>query len=592
MIKTSWNLDELYTRTDDPQIEIDFKQLETLVTELESYRGKVAKLTSNELLELITKQERLHILSYKIGEYSGLLETTNTGVDTITRFAKSIDERITQLGKKIVFLGTELKEVDEATWQKHLDAPELKQYNHLIKTWQREAKYTLSEPEEKILADKSLTSWQTLNHLFDITTDTLMLDWDGKQVTLSEALVHLRDPDSAVRKKVALAIHEILKTNNKTTPAIYNALIHDKKLSGDTRGYTFPEQARFDSDDVDKPTVEALIKAVNQESGVVGEYYQLKKKLLGTDTLYWWDRYAPLPQPQKTYTIEEAQAMVLEAFTNFSPELGQIVERMYKESHIDWLPSPTKRGGAFCAFGVPGHLPYVLMNFTGSISDVLTLAHELGHAVHDVLAQDNNVFSLAHPSLAQAEIASTFGEELLFEKLMHSADITKEDKIALLMDRIEGNIATIHRQISMFQFEQAAHTKRAEAGELSREELDNLWHDTIKKPFGESLEWTDEHKNYWMYIPHIFHTPFYVYSYAFAQLCTLALVQAYHEAENKTEFATLYQDVLKAGGSMTPADNLARAGLHIDSADFWQKGIALMKNDLGTLKKLVEEPTT
>lgn len=586
-MQTIWDLSELYTSPADATIEADFATCDQLITKLETYRGRVASLSSGELKELIIKQETIQILLYKLGEYASLLETTNTGVDAITRFTKSIDERTTVFAKRILFLGTELKDIDDSTWKKHLRSPDLKTYRHLIEIWQREAKHTLSEPEEKILADKSLTSWQALNHLFDITTDTLTIEWEGKEITLSEALNFLHNHQPDTRKKIALAIHKILKTNSKTTPAIYNTLIQDKKLGDATRGYAYPEQSRFNSDDVDKPTVEALIAAVNQNSTVVNKYYTLKKRLLGVDTLYWWDRYAPLPQPQKQYSIKQAQQMVLEAFTEFSPKLGQIVQRMYDEHHIDWLPSATKRGGAFCAFGVPVHLPYVLMNFTGSINDVLTLAHELGHAVHDVLAKENNPFSLAHPSLATAEIASTFGEELLVEKLITAPDISNQDKTALLMDRIEGNIATIHRQISMFQFEQAAHTERAKAGELSKEDLDNLWHNAIKKPYGDSLKWTDEHKNFWMYIPHIFHTPFYVYSYAFAQLCTLALVETYKETKDKPAFVTTYIDLLKAGGSMTPNDNLARANLDISRPEFWTKGIKAIESDIEELKRLI-----
>lgn len=587
----TWDLSDLYNGMDDPAVAADIKKAGDLAAQITSYRGKIAGLTSTELLQLIHEIEEMYKVMHQLGAYASLLSSTNTGVDEVTRFEKNISEKLTEIGKDTLFIDVEFAKISDEQWQKHLAALELKDYTLTLIHYQRYAKHTLSEPEEKIMADKSQTSSQALTHLFSVTTDTLEVDWNGETMTLSEVLTKFRDPDQTVRKQAAIAIHETLKKNEKTGPAIYNTLIQDKAINCRLRHYDYPEQARFESDDVEKETVDALVKAVSESSDLVQRYYTLKKKILGVDTMYWWDRYAPLPQPQTKIGIDEGKQMVLDAFGEFSPVAKDIAQTMYDKQHIDWLPSKTKRGGAFCSFGAWGKYPFVLLNYTDLLDDVMTLAHELGHAMHDVLAQENNNWMNVWPSLAQAEIASTFGEELIFEKIM-AGDLSKQDRIALLMNHIEGNIATIHRQTSMFQFEQKVHTLRAKEGELSKEQLDTLWHDTMKAPFGDTMEWTDEHKNYWMYIPHIVNTPFYVYSYAFAQLCTLSLFNEYRKArqtspEAAAKFVDTYLKLLRAGGSLTPKDNLAQAGLDISKPEFWQSGLSVVENDITELEKLI-----
>lgn len=584
-MQTSWDLSEIYTSSDDPAIERDFDTCNTIIQNIETYRGRVAGLDSNELKSLIERLQELYQHFHKLGLYASLLESTNSGIDSITRFGKLVEERSTALLKRILFVDVERRQISDANWRKHRQSPVLAEYHLMLTHWQREAKHTLSETEEKILADKSLTSSITLNHLFDVTTDTLEVRLGENTITIDECTTLLKDPDPKNRKMAAFALHSALQANNKTTHAIYNALIHDKSITDKLRHYNYCEESRFDADDVDRKTVNAMIEAV-ESSSVVTDYYRLKKKLLGVDTLMWWDRYAPLPKPKAKFTIDQATTLVLEAFNQFSPTFKAIAQDIIASKHIDWLTSNTKRGGAFCAFGEQKKLPYILLSFTGTFDDVNTLAHEMGHAIHDVLAGRANQWFNVWPSLATAEIASTFGEELLFNAVMSDRKITKEDKISLLMQRIEGNIATIHRQVSMFQFEQKAHAKRAKTGELSKEELDNLWHETIKKPFGDSLEWTDEHRNFWMYIPHIFHTPFYVYSYAFAQLCTLALVQTYKTTPNPTAFVETYTKMLKAGGSQTPKEILAQAGLDITMPQFWRSGLSIVARDIADLERL------
>jgi oligoendopeptidase F len=581
-LNTQWNLQDLYAGMDDPKIEADHKAAGELVEELKAYRDKVPSLSSDELLKLIHTKEELYKKLHRIGAFAGLLESTHVGDAEVTRFSKKMDERMIELQKEIIFIEVEFTRVDEKKWHEWLSALQLKEYELTLMHYQKEAKHVLTEAEEKVLAETSQTGWQALSHLFSITTNTLCMQWDDKQITLEEALTKLRDPDATTRKKAAMAIHTALKTNDKTTPAIFNSLVQDKSIRDRLRKYEYPEQSRLEGEDVDKATVDALISAVNESSTIVERYYALKKQILKTDQLYWWDRYAPLPKPIITISTDEAKQMVLDAFHAFSPEVHKIAEGMFEKRHIDWMPSETKRGGAFCQFGAYGEYPYVLLNFTSDLNDVMTLAHELGHAVHDVLAQDNNNWMNVWAPLAEAEIASTFAEMLLFDRLIESKDITKEDRIALLMGAIEDNFATVHRQIAMYEFERSIHVKRREEGELSKEQIDELWHEHIKKPFGDSLTWTDEHKNYWMYVSHIFNSPFYVYSYAFAQLCTLAIYQQYKE--KGADFVPTYLQLLKTGGSKTPKDNLAQAGLDIDKPEFWSNGLAIISKYVDQLE--------
>lgn len=580
----NWDLSDLYASPTDPAIDQDLIKIDNFIKELQTYRGKIASLTSAELLPFIKTWEQMTIALSQIGLFSDLLESTNVGDAEITRFSKKIEETMVQKGTELIFIDVELAQINDATWEKHLTAKELAPYHTMLQDVAITAKHTLSEPEERIMAEKSQTSWQALTHLFSLTTDTLTAKWDNEEISLSDLSHKFHDPDPAIRKKAALLMHDTLNKNQKTAPAVYNTLVKDKEISDRLRHFDFPEQGRFQADSVDRETVDALIKAVNSNFALVTRYYTLKKKIFGTDELFWWDRYAPLPAVSTEIDVEDAKAMVLDAFGAFNPKMQEIAQTVIDKNHIDWFPSKTKRGGAFCAYGPMHTYPYILMNYTKTPNDVMTLAHELGHAIHDVLAEEDNTYFQAHPSLAVAEIASVFSESLLFERLMQS-DISKQDKIALLMEHIEGSFATVIRQTTMFQFEQAVHTKRRAEGELSFEQLNDLWHDTMKAPYEKALTYTDEHKNTWMHIPHLINTPFYVYSYAFAQLCVLALFKQYKD--KGADFVPTYIQLLKTGGSKAPKDNLAQAGLDITKPEFWQSGLDIIGAYIDDLEKLV-----
>jgi oligoendopeptidase F len=585
-MKTAWKLDDLYSSTTDPRLAQDWKTADDLIKALSDLRGKMASLSPDSLLRLMQTWEELQVLLHRIGLFAGLLEATNIGVTEVTRFNKQVEEQMVAKSNQIIFIETELSKLTEEKWQEHLASEALKPYRKLIEMLYKQAKHTLSEEAETILSEKSQTSGAALTHLYSVTTDTLEFDWDGTIVTLEEIMAKFHDPSAAIRKQAAMVLQTGLLTNKKTTPPILNALVQDKAINDRLRHYEYPEQARFMNDDVEQPTVEALVEAVSQSYGLVERYYGLKKKILGLDKLYWWDRYAPLPDVKAKIEREAAVTMVREAFTAFSPDMATIMDEMIAKEHVDWLPSKTKRGGAFCAYGDKECYPYVLLNYTDQPRDAMTLAHELGHAIHGRLASQNNTFVESDSSLALAEIASVFGETLLFEKLVKSDSLSKDDKVALLMSFIEDRFATVFRQITMFQFEQALHQKRRAEGELGQEEIDELWDETMRKPFESSMTYTDEHKPTWMYVSHIFHWPFYVYSYAFAQLCVLALYKQYKEKGQP--FADEYVKLLKAGGSLSPKDNLALIGLDINSSSFWKDGLSVLASFIADLEAEIQ----
>ncbi len=576
---TEWDLGHLFADPNDPKLTAAWREADGIIRRLTKRRGRLAQLTPAQFAVVIQDWETVAVIFHRLGLFASLWESTRIGDPVATRFDKAVTERLVANGQKIIFLEVELAKLPPVKWQEYQAAPALVGYRQFLRHRRREAEHTLSEPEEKILAEKSQTSWQALSHIFNLTTSTLEFTVRAQKLTLDELLTQLRDPDARVRRRAGLALHRGLETNRRTTPAVYNALILDKTVNDRLRRYDFPEQRRFEADDVEPQTVAAMVQAVTEAYPTVERYYDLKKRILKIKRLHWWDRYAPLPQPKTAIAIEEAKKLVLGAYANFSPELGAIVREMYASNHIDWLPSATKRGGAFCAAAGQNTYPYVLLNYTGDLRDVTTLAHELGHAIHDILAQKNHRFFEFSPSLALAEIASTFGESLVIEHLMAS-DLTALDRRGLLMAKIEDHIATVFRQIAMFQFEQAVHQRRRQNGELSSDELDDLWHDYLRAPFGQSVIFTPEHKNTWMYIPHIIDTPFYVYAYAFAQLSTLALVRQYQR--RGAAFAPTYLALLAAGGSLTPQDCLKRAGLNITSRHFWADG-------LGVIDRYVDE---
>lgn len=570
----------------DPSIDQDWLEVDRLIKKIQAFRGKVAKLDSTEFLGLIQTWEALLVKFQKLDLYASLLEATNIGEAKIVRFKKGIEEKLVDRQRQILFIETELATMPENQWQKHLTSPKLKAYNKFIDRLSQQAKHTLSEESESILALKNQTGAGALTHLYSIVSETIIFKWQKQALTLEELMAKFHEPSPTVRRQAAKVLAKGLKANRQLIAPLLNSLVQDKAINDQLRGFKLPSEARLLSDDVELSMVEALVKSVKAHQNTVNRYYKLKKQILKVKKLYWWDRYAPLPATKAKISQNQAIEMVQNALTEFSPAMAEISASLIKRQHIDWLPANNKRAGAFCAYAGADCYPFVMLNYTQQPRDVMTLAHELGHAIHGQLANQHNSYLQADSSLALAEIASVFAETLLFKKLLQSKELTKNDKVSLLMSFIEDRFATVFRQISMFQFEQKLHQRRGEVGELSADEIDQLWDQTMRQPFESSLTYTNEHAPTWMYVSHIFHWPFYVYSYGFAQICVLALYKQFQTQGE--DFIEPYLALLKAGGSLSPKDNLKRMGLDLEQPAFWSDGLGVLDDFIDQLEKEIK----
>ncbi|MDX1672418.1 MAG: M3 family oligoendopeptidase, partial [Balneolaceae bacterium] len=431
----------------------------------------------------------------------------------------------------------------------------------------------------------SVTGSKAWNRFFDETLGAARFELEGEEVTEQEALSKLHEPDRELREKAHVSLTDTFRELSRTLTFIFNTLLADKQVNDLLRNYESWISSRNLSNEIADETVEILVDAVTNRYSLVQRFYRLKKKLLGYDTLYDYDRYAPLLENQKKIEWEEAREMVLNSYSEFHPEMGTIAGKFFQNNWIDAAIRSGKRGGAYAASTVPSVHPYVFMNFDGKIRDVQTLAHELGHGVHQYLAREQGILQASTP-LTTAETASVFGEMLVFQNLMRSLDDPRE-KLALLTGKIDDTIATVFRQISMNRFEDAMHTARREEGELTTDRFSELWREKQEQLYGDSVELTDSYSLWWCYIPHFLHTPGYVYAYAFGELLVLALYEEYTRSQNG--FSEKYLELLRAGGSDWPENLVRKVGLDINQAGFWEKGLAAVEKMVEQAESLAKQ---
>lgn len=567
-------MSEWYISADDPKIEHDLSGLEHKVSLFsDAYKGKVAKLRADELLSAIKALESIQLLAYRLEAYA-YNSFAAYGDDKSQALLSKIEAKETVILKDAIFFELELNLLNDTAFKKLKDSNVLADYRHWLGMVRIYKPNQLSEPEEKILAEKTVTSSAAFVRLFDSIRARARFDYRGKELGESEVISLLSDDDRQVRKDAARSLTKGLEPHAENINFIYNNLMADKEISDRLRGYTYPEEAKFKGHELKLEWVDAMIDMSTKNYQMVASYYQLKKRLLGYDKLYVWDRYAPIGKEKSRYTFDQAQEIVLSAFNQFSPEKAKLTKSMFDESRIDAQLRPGKRGGAYCIAGGPPEPVYVLTNYSGKSRDVSTLAHELGHAVHSLLAQKSNSVFNFHPTTPMAETASVFAEILVFDYLKKQP-ISDEDKLALLTRKIEDSFATIFRQVSMFEFEREAHRRRRSEGELDLKTTSEIWQKQIVRMFGDSVDLTEGHKHWWTYVTHFFHSPFYVYSYAWAELQVLALYSKYLEEGDK--FVPTYFELLKSGGSRPPAEIMAKAGFDVTSSDFWETGIKILK---------------
>lgn len=575
----NWDLSDLYDSNEDPKLAKDKKSILNQAEDFsDKYRGKISELSASEFRNMLEEYEGILDTSGKIGSFAYLQWSTDTGNTDFGKLVAETNELSSEISQKLVFLDVEWLEIPEEDAQKLIESDELKTYKHYLESSRRYKDHVLEEGQEKIMSAKSVTGRSAWVRFFDETLGAAKFELDGEELSEQEVLSKLHESDRDLRIRAHASLTTKFKDLSRQLTFIFNTILADKSTNDKLRKYDSWIDSRNLANQTNRETVDALVNSVTGQYELVQRYYKLKKKLLGLDEMKDFDRYAPMLQNEATIQWDSARDMVLDSYSKFHPKMGEITNEFFEKNWIDAAIKPGKRGGAYSAGTVPSAHPYVFMNFDGKIRDVQTLAHELGHGVHQYLSRKQGVLQSSTP-LTTAETASVFGEMLVFQKLMKELDDPRE-KLALLVGKIDDTIATVFRQISMNRFEDAIHTARREEGELTTERFSELWMEQQKALYGDSVTLTEEYGIWWSYIPHFLHTPGYVYAYAFGELLVLALYEEY--TQSPEGFSDKYLELLSAGGSEWPEDLVAKMGLDITQPDFWQKG-------LNSFKKMVEE---
>jgi oligoendopeptidase F len=565
-----WDLRDLYTGTDDPQLEQDMQKANDRADQLAvEYRGKLTTLDAEGLYDAILEYEGIIEVAQKLGSYAHLVWSTDTGNPTYGALLQKATEWGSRLEQKMVFFDLEWTNAPDDFANKMINDPTLAHYRHWMESVRRYQPYRLSEPEEKILAEKSVTGRDAWVRFFTEVLGNMRFTFNGEDLTQSGILAKLYVPERDVRQSAAQVFTDNLQEKLPILTYVFNTLAADKASDDHLRSFPTWISSRNLSNEVSDEVVEALVNAVTSRYDIVERYYRLKGQILGLDKLYDYDRYAPLPAATGDYQWEQARQMVLDAYRSFHPQMSEIAGQFFTKSWIDAAERPGKRGGAYSASTVPSVHPYVFMNYTGSARDVMTLAHELGHGVHQYLSREQGMLQ-AHTPLTTAEMASVFGEMLVFTDLMQKESDPKV-RLAMLAHKIEDTFATVFRQISMNRFEHGLHTARRDEGELNSDRISEIWMETQRAMFGDSVEMTDNYAIWWSYIPHFLHTPGYVYAYAFGQLLVMALFARYRQ--EGSSFAPRYLEVLRSGGSNWPETTLAPMGVDLTDPTFWNEGV-------------------
>ncbi len=580
-----WDLSDLYSGLDDAAIQEDMEKCEKLADLIaESYSGRVRDLDAEALLKAVEQIEELSVILGRLASYAYLNFATNVDNPKAGGFLQQIKEFSSLIGSKVVFFDIEWAQVPDDRAGELLADPVLSHYRHRLKSLRRYRPHLLSEPEERLLVEISPVCGSSWVNLFE---KVMTFKRFGKKLrTQEEVLTDLYSPSRDVRAKAADELTAGLKNDIYVTTHIFNTLLADKMLEDRLRRYPTWISSMNLANELDDQTVEALISAVVGRYPTVARYYKLKKDILGLDELFDYDRYAPVPHlPDKRLEWSACREMVLKAFSRFSGRMSDIAERFFDNR---WIHAPVIKGkssGAFAHPTVPGVHPYVLVNYTGNFRDVETVAHELGHGVHQSLAADLGYFNSQTP-LVLAETASVFGEMLVFSDLVRMLEDPGE-RLGLLCSKVESIFATVFRQVAMNRFEEEIHTVRRTKGELSPDDFSGLWLKTQRAMFMDSVTLREDYGVWWSYIGHFVHTPGYVYAYAFGELLVLSLYAMYQKGEDG--FVSRYLDLLRAGGSATPYEMLAPFGIDLRDPGFWDQGLGFIDGMVEDVERLYGE---
>ena len=580
-----WNLDDLYRGLDSPELKWDLENAETRCVAFEDdFKGKLAGLAAGPdagkaLAAAVKRYEALDDTLGRVMSYASLRYAGNTTDTAVAKFYGDMQERITTASLHLLFFTLELNRIDDARLEAAMADPALGHYRPWVEDVRKEKPYQLEDRVEKLFHEKSVTGYSAWNRSYDETIASLRFKIGGKPLSIEPALNMLQDADGAKRKAAAQALAKTFKANLLPFTLITNTLAKDKEISDRWHGFKDVADARHLSNRVEPEVVEALVSAVHAAYPKLSHrYYALKAKWFGKKSLPYWDRNAPLPKvAQRSIPWSDARATVLSAYGAFSPKMAEVADRFFEKHWIDAAMREGKQPGAFAHPTVPSAHPYVLLNYQGRPRDVMTLAHELGHGVHQVLAAPNGALMAPTP-LTLAETASVFGEMLTFRKLLANTRDGKERK-AMLAAKVEDMINTVVRQIAFYTFERAVHTERKN-GELTAAHIGQLWLDVQRESLGPAIELKPGYESLWCYIPHFIHSPFYVYAYAFGDCLVNSLYAVYEHAADG--FAERYLAMLSAGGTKHHSELLAPFGLDARDPKFWDGG-------LGVIERLITE---
>ena len=567
-----WDLSDLYSNPADPQIAADSEWLKRRISDFSSYRGKVAELGPEQLLEAVRMLEEIYERAEKLLAYAYLEFSTRTLDAGASAFFQSMKEFSSQIRRDTLFFRLEWTKIEDGPAEALTKSAALSKYAHYLASLRRYRPHLLSEPEERILAEKSPAGSSAWEALFDKMLGRLR--FGEKEKSQSEVLAGLYSADREERKGAAAELSDGLQTLLLPLTHIFNTVLLDKSIDDRLREYPHWLSSRNLDNEIGDATVSALVSAVCSRYDLVERYYFLKKKLLGYDELFDYDRYAPVwAQTGAGISWEEAREIVLTSFEDFSFEAAKIARLFFEKQWIHASLLPGKRSGAYSHPVIPSAHPYVFLNFTGSRRDVMTLAHELGHAVHQYLARKQGLFNCNTP-LTTAESASVFAETLVFRSLLKRTD-SKEERLGLICSRIEDTFATVFRQVAMHRFEERVHNARRTRGELDQEFIGSAWMQTQAAMFGNSVRLLDHYKTWWSYIPHFVHSPGYVYAYAFGQLMTAALYEQY--LREGPDFVPAYLEFLESGGKAEPCELLRPLGVDPTDGGFWERGLKIVE---------------
>ncbi|MGA2893587.1 MAG: M3 family oligoendopeptidase [Xanthobacteraceae bacterium] len=584
-----WNLADLYTGLDDPAIKRDLDRIDAECGAFEeTYKGKLAAIAASpqagsELAAAVRRYEAIDDLMGRIGSYAGLVHAGNTVDPARTKFYGDVQDRMTAASTHLLFFTLELNRIDDALLEAAMADPPLGHYRPWLEDVRKDRPYQLEDRVEQLFHEKSVTGYSAWNRQFDAAIANLRFKVLGKTLAIEPTLTLMQDRSGTKRKAAAQALAATFQNNVQGFALITNTLAKDKEISDRWRGFADIADARHLSNRIEREVVDALVAAVRAAYPRLSHrYYALKAKWFGKKRLPHWDRNAPLPQvPTRTVGWTEAMDTVLEAYGAFSPKMAEIAERFFAERWIDAPVRPGKAPGAFAHPTTPSAHPYVLLNYQGKPRDVMTLAHELGHGVHQVLAAPNGALMAPTP-LTLAETASVFGEMLTFRKLLAATRDSKERK-AMLAAKVEDMINTVVRQIAFYTFERAVHTERKN-GELTAERIGELWLDVQRESLGPAIELKPGYETFWAYIPHFIHSPFYVYAYAFGDCLVNSLYAVYEKADQG--FAERYLAMLSAGGTKHHTELLAPFGLNASDPKFWDGGLGVIERLIDELERL------